>query len=169
LSAHHSAITLRRAQPEDAGFLYRVYANTRYDELAIVGWNADEVEAFLRMQFLAQDKYYRETFPASTFDVVQAGEIPIGRLYVDRQPGRLLILDIALLPEHRGRVIGTQLLTELQAKARATNQKIHIHVETYNPAQHLYHRLGFVTIGETGVYFEMMWTPDAARLSGAQM
>ena len=52
-----------------ADFLYRVYASTRYEELAPAGWPPEQVEAFLRMQFRAQDTHYRTHFPAAAFAV----------------------------------------------------------------------------------------------------
>jgi GNAT superfamily N-acetyltransferase len=163
LNAPVSEITYRRATPEDAEFLYQVYAHTRYEELAVTGWASDQVEAFLRMQFQAQDTHYRTFYPNSTFDLVLLAGQPIGRLYLDRQPDQLLIMDIALLPTHRGTGIGTRILNELLAEAATIGQRVKIHVETYNPARHLYDRLGFVQISEAGVYLEMAWTPPARK------
>jgi ribosomal protein S18 acetylase RimI-like enzyme len=163
LNAPVLEITYRRATPEDAEFLYQVYAHTRYEELATTGWNSEQMEAFLRMQFHAQDTHYRKFYPNSTFDVVMLAGTPIGRLYLDREPHRLLIMDIALLPAHRGTGFGTRILTGLLAEAAAAGQRVSIHVETYNPARHLYDRLGFVQIGEAGVYLEMAWTPPASQ------
>jgi ribosomal protein S18 acetylase RimI-like enzyme len=166
LNASLSSIHFRRAGPDDAEFLYQVYAHTRYDELAVTGWNLAQIETFLRMQFRAQDTHYRTYFPNSTFDVVLLANDAIGRLYLDRQPDRLMILDIALLPDHRGAGIGTRILRELLAEADAARQSVNIHVETYNPARRLYDRLGFVKIGESGVYHEMIWTPPGSAQAG---
>jgi hypothetical protein len=49
---------LRPAGPGDAEWLYRIYASTRDEELAVVPWDAAAKEAFLRMQFAAQDSCY---------------------------------------------------------------------------------------------------------------
>jgi ribosomal protein S18 acetylase RimI-like enzyme len=166
LNAPISEITYRRATPEDTEFLYKVYAHTRYEELALTGWHPEQVEAFLRMQFHAQDTHYRTHYPTSTFDLIELERTPIGRLYLDRQPHQLLIMDIALLPTYRGAGIGTRILTGLLAEAAAAGQRVNIHVETYNPARHLYDRLGFVQIGEAGVYLEMGWTPPASAGAG---
>ena len=48
------SITLRPIGPDDEAFLYRVYASTREEELAPLGWNEAQKTAFLRMQFTAQ-------------------------------------------------------------------------------------------------------------------
>ena len=59
-------------------------------------------------------------------------------------------MDIALLPEYRGRGIGTALLEELLVEADATGRRVTIHVERFNPARRLYERLGFVEAGDPG-------------------
>ena len=41
--------TFRPIAPEDEDFLYRVYASTREDELALLDWDDDQKESFLKM------------------------------------------------------------------------------------------------------------------------
>ena len=153
------AITLRPARDHDREFLYRVYASTREDELAVVPWTDAQREEFLRMQFTAQDSHYHTHFPDAAYDLVLRDGQPIGRLYVDRRPDELRILDIALLSEHRGGGIGTGLMRELLDEAARTGKAVRIHVEHNNPALRLYHRLGFTRVGDTGVYYLMEWVP----------
>ena len=153
------AITLRPARDRDREFLYRVYASTREDELAVVPWTDAQREEFLRMQFAAQDSHYHTHFPDAAYDLVLRDGQPIGRLYVDRRPDELRILDIALLSEHRGGGIGTGLMRELLDEAARTGKAVRIHVEHNNPALRLYHRLGFTRVGDTGVYYLMEWVP----------
>ncbi len=45
-----AGLTFRRVTDDDTPFLYRVYASTRVDELAIVPWTHEEKIAFLDMQ-----------------------------------------------------------------------------------------------------------------------
>jgi ribosomal protein S18 acetylase RimI-like enzyme len=150
-------VPLRPAAPEDFDFLARVYASTRTEELAPVPWNAEQKAAFLRAQFEAQDKYYRENYTGAEFLVILDGEVPAGRLYVDRWPDEIRLMDIALLPEHRGKGIGTRLLNDLQEEARAAGKPLRIHVERMNPALGLYERLGFAPVEDRGVYWLMEW------------
>ena len=77
---------------------------------------------------------------------------PAGRLYVARWKKELRIVDIALLPEHRGRGIGAELLRELLEEADAAGKPVTIHVERENPAMGLYQRLGFSPKREVGPY-----------------
>jgi ribosomal protein S18 acetylase RimI-like enzyme len=156
-----TAITLRPTRPDDAEFLYRVYASTREEELALTDWDATRKEAFLRMQFAAQHRYYHENYRQTTFDVILADGVPAGRLYVARWEKQVRIVDIALLPAYRGKGIGGALLRGLMAEAAAAGKPVSIHVERYNPALRLYARLGFVPVGEHGIYLLLEWTPPA--------
>ena len=155
-----SSVPLRIAGSEDFDFLARVYASTRTEELAPVPWPDDLKSAFLRSQFEAQDKYYRENYTTAEFLVILDGETPAGRLYVDRWPDEIRLMDIALLPEHRGKGIGTRLLRDLQDEARGVGKPLRIHVERMNPALELYKRLGFLQVEDRGVYWLMEWRHD---------
>ena len=153
------APTLRPARDDEAEVVFAIYASMRAEELAQVPWGQAEKEAFLRMQFAAQDRYYRETFPDASYDLIVAGSEVVGRLYVDRGADAILVIDLALLPEHRGRGIGTMLLQRVLAEAGAEGKPVRIHVEQFNPARRLYERLGFRVIEEQGVYLLMECAP----------
>jgi ribosomal protein S18 acetylase RimI-like enzyme len=155
-------IGFRPITDDDQGFLYELYASTRQDEMQLVPWSDAEKEAFLRMQFTAQHKHYQEHYADAEYLVVLREDQPIGRLYVDRRETELRVLDIALLPEHRGQGIGGRLMRDLLAEAAAAGKAVRIHVEHNNPAMRLYDRLGFVKIDENGVYYLMEWTPGEA-------
>ncbi|MHA3773188.1 N-acetyltransferase family protein [Verrucomicrobiota bacterium sgz303538] len=156
-SAPAQPYTLRPVQVEDMPFLREVYASTRADELALVSWTDEQKAEFCRMQFEAQDKHYREHYPKAQFLIIEHGELPVGRLYVDRWPREIRIMDIALLPEHRSKGIGSVLIRELQQEAQASGKTLSIHVEKFNPALRLYDRLGFRPIEDKGVYHLMVW------------
>jgi ribosomal protein S18 acetylase RimI-like enzyme len=152
-------ITFRPIGPDDEPFLYRVYASTRTEELALVPWDAAQKEAFLRMQFTAQQRYYQDQFPGASFRIILADARPIGRLYVERRREELHVIDIALLPEHRRAGIGSALLNDLLAEADRAGLPVRLHVERFNPALRLYQRLGFTVIGDTGLYFHVERAP----------
>lgn len=150
-------ISLRPITPEDDSFLAGLYASTRAEELAVTGWNDEEKAVFCRRQFDAQSAHYREKYPGASLQVIERAGVLIGRLYVARWEREIRIMDIALLPEHRGSGIGTQLLCELQDEARSAGKTLSIHVERFNPALRLYERLGFQMVEDKGVYLLMSW------------
>ena len=153
-------IVYRKRREDDDEFLFRLYASTRADEMKMVPWTEVEKEQFLRMQFRAQTVYYDEHYDGDEFFVIERDGLPIGRLYLDQQPEDLRIVDIALLPEIRGAGLGTILLKEILDRAASSNLPVTIHVEHFNPAMHLYERLGFRHIDTNGVYHLMQWTAD---------
>jgi ribosomal protein S18 acetylase RimI-like enzyme len=153
-------VHLRDVLPGDEPFLFEVYASTRQEELAVTGWSPAHIQAFLAQQFIAQHAHYQQHYTGAQFSVIMDGETPIGRLYVARWPREIRIVDIALLPEHRSRGIGTRFLKEILAEGRASARPVSIHVERMNPALRLYQRLGFEETEDKGVYLLMTWTPE---------
>ncbi len=164
MSAPGNAITFRPIQPEDEAFLYELYASTREREMAQVDWSTDQKEAFLRMQFRAQHEFYQEQFPDARFDILEMVGRPVGRLYVHHRKDEIRLIDIALLPGHRGAGLGTRLMKELLDEAGEAGKPLRIHVEQFNPALRLYQRLGFSKIEEQGVHWLMEWSPGAAPI-----
>lgn len=155
-----AAISLRAATEADEDFLTSVYASTREAELSQTDWSDEQKAEFCGMQSIAQIRHYRQHYPTARYFVIESSGQPAGRLYVDHWPNEIRIMDIALLPDFRGLGIGTHLLRELQREAAAASKKLTIHVETFNPARHLYQRLGFVVCEDKGVYQLMSWTPQ---------
>ena len=126
-------------------------------------WDDAQKDAFLRMQFDAQDAWWHENYDGASFDVILVDGEPAGRLYVHRGPSEIRIVDIALIPEHRGGGVGTSLLRDLLAEADEGGKSVTIHVERMNPALRLYERLGFTVAEDKGVYLFLERPPRAIR------
>ena len=154
-------ITTRPMLDDDEAFSFQVYASTRKAELAATRWSAAEKSAFLRQQFAAQHMHYQKHFADGTFEIVLWNEAPIGRLYLHRRTDEIRIVDIALLPQHCGKGIGTAILQEILSDATSSGLPVRIHVEKFNPALRLYRRLGFTEIGDQGVYLLMEYSETA--------
>jgi len=154
-------IGLRRASDADREFLARVFVSGRAHELALLPWTNPQKEAFLHQQFEAQDRHYR-TYAGAESLVVLLDAMAIGRLYVQRTATEVRIMDITLLPEHRGQGVGRYLLRQLQSEAREAGIPVTLHVQAHNPAQRLYARLGFVRVADHGVYHQLEWRADVA-------
>jgi len=154
------SITLRDALPDDDPFLYEVYASSREQELALVPWTEEQRKAFLLMQCNAQHSYYRAQYPDATHSIILRDDIRLGRLYVLRDKDAIRILDITILPEYRGAGVGTSLLQPLLEEADQSKRSVQIYVETFNPSQRLFQRLGFKPIAEEGVNLLLERTPS---------
>lgn len=151
-------VLLRPETDADRDFLVGLYGSTRQDVRALVAWPDEAWDAFVRMQFDAQDASYRARSPQGSFDIVEVGGRPAGRLYVDRRPGETRIVDITLLPEHRGAGLGRRLLRQVLQEAASTGSVVSLEVEAHSRASSLYLRLGFVPVSEHGVHRRMEWS-----------
>jgi ribosomal protein S18 acetylase RimI-like enzyme len=156
-------VALRPVGLGDEPFLRRVYASTREEELAPVPWSAEQKAAFVAQQFAAQTAHYARHYDGMTADVILVDGIPAGRLLVARWDREIRIVDISILPEHRGGGAGSGLLRELMAEAAAAGKRLSIHVERQNRALGLYERLGFRPVGEHGIHLRMEWSPVSAQ------
>lgn len=78
---------------------------------------------------------------------------PRGFGYVDDSTPEL---SIALLPEYRGRGIGSRLMAHLFDNAKSRYAAICLSVTIGNPAERLYRRLGFEVVYETDDSYTMV-------------
>ena len=154
-------LTFRPIAEADLPFLARLYASTRTEELAAAPLSVEQKAAFLNMQFQAQHAHYQQYYPKADWLVTMRAGRDIGRLYIDRWPSEHCIIDIAFLPEYRGKGLGAALLRDLLDEAAGAGKAVAIHVEKFNPAMRLYRRLGFTTEEDKGVYDLMRWTAPA--------
>ena len=139
-------LVVRDERDEDEAFLRELYASTRIDELAHVGWSPEQVDGFLRMQFDLQRMHYRRYFADASFLIVVLDGRPVGRLYVHYSPQDVRVMDISLVPDVRGQGIGRRLLEDVIEQATALGAPVSLHVAVGSPAQRLYERLGFRTV-----------------------
>lgn len=142
---------------EDQAFLFQVYASTRKDELSLWGWDEAMQNNFLKMQWTAQQQSYAQQFANSDHRIILLEDIPVGSVIISRSDQQIRLVDIALLPEHRNKGIGALCIQKLQDEAAFAGIPLHLSVIKTNPAQHLYKRLGFLTVGEEGIHLRMEW------------
>jgi ribosomal protein S18 acetylase RimI-like enzyme len=166
-------VTLRPVRDGDEPFLLRVYAGTRAEELTLLPWTAEQKAAFVAQQFAAQTAHYAEHYAGMSADVILVDDEPAGRLLVARWADEIRIVDISMLPEVRGRGVGTVLLRQSLDEAGGAGKRLSVHVERENGAVRLYERLGFRPVGEHGaVYLRMEWDPASrdttTRLTAAR-
>ncbi|HEX8265605.1 MAG TPA: GNAT family N-acetyltransferase [Pyrinomonadaceae bacterium] len=155
---------LRTATGADEEFLYRLYCTTREDELNAAGFPPEQHGAFLRMQFNAQKTHYEKYYPAAEHKIITVENKPVGRQYVDRGEGEILLVDLALLPEFCNRGIGTILLKKLCSESEQTAKPLRLYAIKFNEsALRFYKRLGFVEIDDTGVYLFLEWSLQSGQ------
>ena len=160
-SSTASAITLRPVGPDDERFLIDLYGSTRADELNLTNWSQRERQAFIEMQFAAQQQYYRSRFPEAEHSIILVDDRRAGRLYVARREEEIRILDIAMAAECRNAGIGSSILAGLMTEAAKSAKPVRIYVERFNPSLRLFERLGFSSVENSPSHFLMEWRPSA--------
>ena len=156
------SLKLRSATADDKPFLLSLFATTRSDELAFVNLDENQKKSFIAMQFEAQSRQYVVSYPQAKGKIILWNDDPIGRLLLNRGELEFTLVDVALLPVHRGAGIGTGLIVDIQKDAGAAGKPIRLHVLTSSAAKRLYERLGFSRVGGDAVYLEMIWVPPAS-------
>ncbi|ULL19266.1 N-acetyltransferase [Paenibacillus sp. H1-7] len=151
------------AMPEDEPFLLAVYAGARQEEVSGWGWDALQLEAFLHMQYRFQQQSYRSRYPEAVVQLIVQDGRRIGKLLVAREHDAIVLVDIALLPEHRNRGYGSAFMQSLQREAEQCGKPIILHVQTANRAKELYERLGFQQVSLDSMYCEMKWVPASTH------
>jgi len=159
MNSEPTHVTLRPCTPGDQDFLFQLYAATRMPELAPLGWAPTQIEMFLRMQFSSQQRWYEMAYATANHQIICLDGQPVGRIMVLREPAKFQLVDISLLPEHRGQGIGGGLLLELIAESEQTGVPVGLQVLKNNPAIHLYERSGFARTGEDEMYYQMERKP----------
>jgi ribosomal protein S18 acetylase RimI-like enzyme len=166
--ADPKAPVLRPETSADGPFLLELYASTRQEELDATGWPAAMKEAFVRMQFNAQQQGYRATFARAEFAIILLDNHASGRIVIDRAEHEFRLVDIALLPAHRGRGLGTALVQNLQREAAAAKMPLRLSVLKGERASQLYQRLGFQKTGEAGPRDQLEWRGEEAPQAEAK-
>lgn len=150
-------LTQRDATPSDRPFLLALYASTRAEEFAQLGWPAEMERAFMQLQFEAQRGDYERRHPGARCRVVELRGCPVGRLWTAREGDSIVVLDISIVADLRGQGIGTECLRGVQRQAAAAGLSVDLQVVTGNAAQRLYERLGFREVGTSDVRQAMTW------------
>jgi len=150
------SISLRPAQKSDDPFFYEVFRSVRATEFAVLGLLPEQLEMLIKQQYEARTGSYEAQFPDSGNSVVLSGDTPIGQFWVFRTPEEFLVVDIALLPDHRGGGVGATLMKQFMAEADAARVPVRVTVATNNPGSLRFHqRLGFRIISEDPMYYNM--------------
>jgi ribosomal protein S18 acetylase RimI-like enzyme len=145
------AYRLRAATEEDRAFLseLNVAALREYVDLT---WGWDDADQATR---------FDRRFDPQAYQVVAVGDRDVGAIQVVRRDREIVLNSIQVLPEFQGRGIGTALICDLQAEARAGDVALSLQVLKVNPAKRLYERLGFVVVGETATHYQMSTRNDS--------
>ncbi|XEC95620.1 GNAT family N-acetyltransferase [Paenibacillus tarimensis] len=151
----------RAVTPADDSFLYALYSDARRDEVTAWGWDASQADAFLRMQWSAQNQSYAMHYPDAVHLIIVFEGQDTGRVVIHYGIESIRLVDIAVMSRHRNRGIGVAVMRHLQREAELAELPVHLSVTSGNPAKRLYERLGFecVNADASDLYIAMRWEP----------
>ncbi len=141
--------TLRTPTADDLPALFEVYAAAMsgYVRQTFGTWDEDE----RRREFYAG-------FPLDRAMVILLRDEVVGGVDMERRADCWSLNNIEIAPGWQGRGIGTALIEDLLARARAESLPVELEVYRVNHARRLYERLGFVEVGETATHILMRAT-----------
>ncbi|MGI8808141.1 MAG: GNAT family N-acetyltransferase [Acidimicrobiales bacterium] len=157
-------MNLRLASPDDISFLRALYYDRRAPELSVLGWPPAEQQAFVDMQFAAQQAGYAAAFPAADHWLVIIGDERVGRLLVGRRADEHRVVDVVVRSSHRRLGIGTALLREVMSEAATARVPVRLSALAHEHGLvGWYRRLGFVVRGEQGPSLALAWSAEPEK------
>lgn len=156
----------RPAGAGDGQLLWSVYRSSRLDEVSAWGWGDAQIDAFLQMQWQTEQRARAMQHPHADSRVIVVDGKDVGRLLVDRAGDCILVVDIALLSEARGRGIGRAVLGDLLIEAQGRGVPVVLCVRRGNRAERLYRSLGFLITSEDELHLHMAFKPLVGAAAG---
>ena len=151
----------RRALPEDEPFIRSLLHDVVCDELGAGAWPPELRSSIVEMQYRARRQGIRSNYPDAQEEILLLDREAVGWTVIDRRPAEVLLVEIAVARQFRGRGLATRRIHELIAEADKACKPLRLSVLGTNPAQRLYARMGFRDTGSDSVrvYMERPWEP----------
>ncbi|TMH81856.1 MAG: GNAT family N-acetyltransferase [Betaproteobacteria bacterium] len=102
-----------------------------------------------------QRKRLENDFASFAHEIVVVGSVDVGLWSVGREPSRLVLRKIYLLPEFQRQGIGSVLVGWLIRESEASRLPIELRYLMVNPVASLYERFGFGRLKEEPPYVYM--------------
>lgn len=141
----------------DASYLLELYASTRRAEMDVVPWTEQQKTDFVQMQFTAQKTDYESRFPGALHSILYVDGRRVGRIWIDKRPDEVRLLDITIHPSEQNKGIGSAVIEDMQSKA--TTALRHSVYKVNQAARLFYERHGFAVIEDFEAYVLMEWKP----------
>jgi GNAT superfamily N-acetyltransferase len=151
-------LILRRGGPEDEALRFELFAAEKALEFERIGLTEDQYRSLLEMQYRGRGWSYAAQHSELEEWILctQAGS-GVGRYLLEETVKGIRVLDLAVLPQWRGRGIATEVLQMLAQRCCALGVALSLRVVKDNPAVQLYARLGLRVIAEDAISYEMIW------------
>jgi len=157
-------IDCRTETPHDEPFIRRLVEQTIAEELGADTWPEPLRTSVVRLQYDARRSAARAASGAVTSEIITADGEDAGWLLTADLPAELRIVEIMILPQRRGRGLGSAAIDRVLDRAGRDHKPVRLVVSCTNArAIRLYERLGFTIAASDTVQQEMESTPLTRR------
>ncbi|HLY27838.1 MAG TPA: GNAT family N-acetyltransferase, partial [Aggregatilineales bacterium] len=105
---------LRAATEADTTFLYDLHVKAMKAAVEKTwGWDED-----------FQMAYFRQHFTTDNTDLILVGDVSVGKLICQRDPQRIYLAEIEILPEYQRKGLGTAIIQALIDEAKASHKEV---------------------------------------------
>ena len=141
-------MNLRLAKAYELSILFDIHHTVFRSHIEkLWGWDED----WQRLNFVTE-------FANTVTYVIEIEGKVAGYLQLLDEENRMYVQNLAVSPTFQGQGIGTQLLKDLQLRAKNQNMSVSLGVfQTNKRAKSLYEQLGFRKVNETRTHIEMLW------------
>ncbi len=145
-------VELRPAAPSDEPFLRELDGGVAAERLGQGGLDPDTLATLVEMQVVARRRDRAASYPDADEQLIMLDGRLVGAVLIDRSRERILIIDLALMPDARQRGIASTILAGLAEEAARPGVRLRATTQSTNvSARRLYARAGFREVVDDGL------------------
>jgi ribosomal protein S18 acetylase RimI-like enzyme len=153
-------IKLIHATENDSEFFMELFSEIKGSELLLHSWPPTIREQLLSMQYRGFMKSIQEEYPNHEDFLILFQSKMAGRLQIEKNDSFFRIINISLMPDFRGKGIGSYILKNILKEANLRQIPVELDVDVSNPAFFVYQNLGFNIIYCDEVKILMKYFPE---------
>jgi ribosomal protein S18 acetylase RimI-like enzyme len=109
-----------------------------------------------------QDEFFEKAWRAHPHELLLCDGVPCGYTCIEERADDLHVRELVVHPDFQNRGVGTAVLRETIARARARRVPIHLGTFLVNRAADLYRRMGFRETARTATHILFEWREAGA-------
>jgi ribosomal protein S18 acetylase RimI-like enzyme len=154
-------LSTRPEAASDKDFLFSLFESVKGPDITRMPVNDVMKSHLLHMQYRGMAQSYRARYASEAFSIVIINGKPAGRLIMDVTDDRIHIVYIALLPQWRGRGIGSAVMRAVLARACVLRLPCEATVAVDNvQSLQLWAALGFIERARDATDVILEWRPS---------
>ncbi len=148
----------------DAAFVRRLFRATLRSQMPFdqTGLGADEIDALIDQQLVAQTEHYSSNYPHAEISIVEHADGPVARLIIIEFDDEVRLGDLMVVAGHRRHGLCSYVMDRYVELGLATRRPTRLHVEKENTALGLYRRKHFEVVEDLASHWLMEYRPGGA-------